>query len=133
VEVPGVRSQPPRVVSEDDSLSKLDAQKLRSLRPHFKQVRRWAVCTEEGGGLPAAGGSGVTHCMSSGMLGRGWEKVDAGPPPVAQLAGPLLPLPLVWSSMRLTRSYGSEVVARQGESCCAPTWRLLAGHVGGVG
>ncbi|KAH9542223.1 hypothetical protein CY35_14G104900 [Sphagnum magellanicum] len=58
VEIPGTKGKPPTIVDRDDGIDKLDAAKLRKLRPVFKDV-----------GFVTAGNSSSIRMGSDGAVG----------------------------------------------------------------
>jgi acetyl-CoA C-acetyltransferase len=77
VEVPGGRGKPLTLVDKDESLDKLDAAKLRKLRPAFK----------EGGTVTAGNSSSISDGAAALVLVSGQKLLQLGLTPIAKIRG----------------------------------------------
>ncbi|CAM6102079.1 unnamed protein product [Calypogeia fissa] len=77
IEVPGGRGKPVILVDKDESLDKLDAAKLRKLRPAFK----------EGGSVTAGNSSSLSDGAAALVLVSGQKVLQLGLTPIAKVRG----------------------------------------------
>ncbi|MCO5567301.1 hypothetical protein L7F22_020991 [Adiantum nelumboides] len=77
VEIPGARGKPPVIVEKDEGIDKLDAAKLRKLRPAFK----------EGGSVTAGNASSISDGAAALVLVSGAKAVQLGLQVIARLVG----------------------------------------------
>ncbi|KAL2635777.1 hypothetical protein R1flu_007256 [Riccia fluitans] len=77
VEVPGARGKPSVIVAKDDGVDKLDAAKLRKLRPAFK----------EGGSVTAGNASSISDGAAALVLVSGKYALEKGLKVIAKVRG----------------------------------------------
>ncbi|MCO5569090.1 hypothetical protein L7F22_022797 [Adiantum nelumboides] len=77
VEIPGAKGKPPVIVEKDEGIDKLDAGKLRKLRPAFK----------EGGSVTAGNASSISDGAAALVLVSGAKAVQLGLQVIARLVG----------------------------------------------